>query len=215
MATQMSVPETASRSIKPGARSWGRRHLPKSTDTLLSERDLNRDTPCACKILVRNLKPFADVDSRITTHNGHGTVGKLIMQREHSIIYTGEEAPARLPEEKKLNKDPIQVIPVENAEPLDPLSRINYAKPYPIEHNVKVCEVGMVAPRDVRKINAYYQQESGYETERPQQEPERRRRESSSAVSKEPERRRRESSSSMNKEPERKVRREQRRDSRR
>ncbi|CAF9940894.1 MAG: hypothetical protein HETSPECPRED_002670 [Heterodermia speciosa] len=152
---------------------------------------------------------------RITTHNGHGTVGKLIMQREHSIIYTGEEAPARLPEEKKLNKDPIQVIPVENAEPLDPLSRINYAKPYPIEHNVKVCEVGMVAPRDVRKINAYYQQESGYETERPQQEPERRRRESSSAVSKEPERRRRESSSSMNKEPERKVRREQRRDSRR
>ena len=207
--------------------------MPKSTDMLLSERGLSKDILCACEVVARRLKPLADVDSRITTHNGRGTVGKLIMQSEHSIIYTGREPPKRLPEEKKLNKDPIQVIPVHDSEPLDPLSRINYAKPYPIEHNVKVCEVGMVAQRDLRKILAYYRMESGYETERePKREPERRprressssrykeperrtRRESSSSMYKEPERRtRRESSSSMNKEPERKARREPKRDNR-
>ncbi|KAL8793191.1 MAG: hypothetical protein Q9195_004221 [Heterodermia aff. obscurata] len=177
----------------------------------LSKRGQSRDIPCACKVSVRRSEPISDVDSRITTYNGHGTVGKLMNQKEHSIIYTGGEVPKRLPEEKKLNKDPIQVIPVNSSEALDPLSRINYAKPYPIEHDVKVCEVGMVAPSDIRKIIAYYQTESGYETERqPQQEPERRtRRKSNSSMSKEPERKvRRESSSSMSKEPERKVRQE-------
>ena len=168
--------------------------------------------------VLRVPKFLADVDSRISTHGARGTVGKMMNQKEHGIIFTGGEAPQKLPGEKKLNKDPIEVIPVDSTQALDPLSRINYAKPYPIEHNVKVREVGKVAQRQVRKLLAYYQTESGYDTEREaQQEPERRtRRESSSSRSKEPERRvRRQSSSSMSKEPERKVRREPKRDTRR
>ena len=152
--------------------------------------------------VVRVLKSSADCGSRISTHGNRGTVGKLVNQKEHSIIYTGEVAPKRLPEEKKLNKDPIQVIPVDDSQELSDLSRINYAKPYPIEHNVKVCEVGMVAQRDRRKIIGYYKTESGYETERePQREPERRTR--------------RESSSSTHRDSERKARREPKRDRRR
>lgn len=153
-------------------------------------------------VVVRIPTSLADAVSRISTHNGHGTVGKLMLQREHSIIYTGEEAPKKFPEEKKLNKDPIRVIPVNSSEALESASRVNYAKPYPIEHNVKVCEVGMVARTDIRKITHYYQQESGYETERePRQRPERSTR--------------RESSSSTSKEPERKVRRDPKKDNRR
>ena len=153
-------------------------------------------------VVVRIPTSLANAVSRISTHNGHGTVGKLLLQREHSIIYTGEEAPEKFPEERKLNKDPIQVIPVNSSETLASASRIHYAKPYPIEHNVKVCEVGMVTKSDIRKLIHYYLQESGYETERePPQRPERRTR--------------RESSSSMSKEPERKVRREPKKDNRR
>ena len=56
-------------------------------------------------------------------------------------------------------------MPVDSSQNLDPLSRIHYAKPYPVEHNVKVREVGLVLPRDRRKLLGYYQLESGYETE--------------------------------------------------
>ena len=121
-----------------------------------------------------------------------------MVQSEHSIIYIGEEAPKKFPEERKLNKDSIRVIPANDSEILDPASRVWYAKPYPIEHNVKVSEVGMVTKNDIRKLLGYYQMESGYETER---EPQRRTR--------------RESSSSMSKEPEKKGRREPKRDNRR
>lgn len=106
----------------------------------------------------------------------------MIMQNEHSIIYTGDTAPEKLPEEKKLNKPPIRVIPIDASQNLSPLSRIHYAKPYPVEHNVKVCEVGMIAERDRKKIVGYYRIESGYDTERESQ-PQRRQRRDSEAYS--------------------------------
>ena len=135
----------------------------------------------------RCLQVRADTDSRISTHGRRGAVGKIINPGEHGIVYTGKRPPNKLPEEKKMNKDPIQVEPVDSSMELDPLSRIHYAKPYPVEHNVKVCEVAMVAARDVRKLWAYYQLESGYETERgPQRRPHRRaRRESETHSSRE------------------------------
>ena len=128
---------------------------------------------------------MTNIYSRISTHRAGGTAGnKTIMQSEHSIIYTGNTAPEKLPEEKKLYKDPIRVIPVDMSQNLDPLSRINYAKPYPVEHNVKVCEVGTIAPPDRRKMVGYYQNESGYETERePRREPRRKPRRDSEAYS--------------------------------
>ena len=115
---------------------------------------------------------FADIASRISSHGGQGAVGKLINQKEHGIVYMGETPPKKLPEEINLLKDPIRVMPADTSQNLHPLSRVHYAKPYPVEHNVKVREVGMVSQRDRRKVLRYYQLESGYETER---KPERRR----------------------------------------
>ena len=130
------------------------------------------------------LQILVDTDSRISTHGRRGAVGKLINPGEHGIVYTGERPPNKLPEEKKMYKDPIQVEPVDSSMELDPLSRIHYAKPYPVENNVKVCKVGMVADRDIRKLWAYYQKESGYETERgPPRRPHRRARRESEASS--------------------------------
>lgn len=139
---------------------------------------------------------LADIDSRISTHGGQGAVGKLINQKEHGIVYMGETPPKKLAEEKNLHKDPIQITPADKSQNLHPLSRIHYAKPYPVEHNVKVREVGMVSQRDRRKVMGYYQLESGYDTERePERKPERR-----------PDRRpRRESESSTNTAPDRRL----------
>ena len=108
---------------------------------------------------------LANTDSRISTHGGRGTVSKLLNQSEHSVIYTGDTYPGKLKEERKLNKDPIRVIPVDASQNLDPLSRIHFARHYPVEHNVKVRNVGAVAPQHIRRLVGYYKLESGFEAE--------------------------------------------------
>lgn len=151
-----------------------KKHSPKFTDTSWCGPGLSRDTQCACKYRLGSVLVSADVSSRISTHGGQGAVGKLINQKEHGIVYTGETPPKNLEGEKNLNKDPIQIVATDASQYLDPLSRIHYAKPYPVEHNVKVREVGMVSQRDRRKVLGYYQLESGYETERrPERRPRR------------------------------------------
>ena len=72
-------------------------------------------------------------------------------------MYTGNEVPPKLKGETKLRKDPINIIPVNPKETLDPLSRLNLAKTYPIEHNVKVKEVGSVNATHLRKLINYWE----------------------------------------------------------
>lgn len=93
---------------------------------------------------------------QISTNGGKGAAKTGLKQGEHTIAYTTAVAPDLLSEEIHITKDPIQIIPVSQTEKLDPKSRINLGKVYPVEHNVKVCEVGMVADADIRKLTAYY-----------------------------------------------------------
>jgi len=84
-------------------------------------------------------------------------------QNAHAIIYTGEKPPKKLPEEKRLTKDPIQVVPV-GGHTLDALSRVDLAKGYPVEHTVEVLEVGSVSGGHLEKLVAYWksEQERGF-----------------------------------------------------
>lgn len=92
---------------------------------------------------------------QISTNGGRGAAKKGLKQNEHAIAYTSIEAPSPMPDEH-ITKEPIRVVPVNETEKLDEKSRINLEKIYPVEHNVKVCEVGMVAESDIRKLTAYY-----------------------------------------------------------
>ena len=81
------------------------------------------------------------------------------MQRSHAIIYTSEHAPKPKEHETKLLR-PIYVKPATPREKLDRAARLNYAKLYTIEHNVKVWFIGKVASKfekqlidDYNKIN--------------------------------------------------------------
>ena len=112
------------------------------------------------------------ISRRISTYGDRGTAKNLVDQREHSIIYTGDTAPRKLAEEKNLTKDPIQVIALEGHE-LEELSRVNFAKLYPVEHNVKVLEMGKVAKNDMRTFLGYWQNET--EKGFPSKSPERKR----------------------------------------
>lgn len=105
--------------------------------------------------------------SRISTYSNRGTAKDLLDQSDHSIIYTSDEPPSKLPEEKKLTKDPIRVVPVDG-HPLEAASRVNFAKAFPVEHNVKVLEVGTVSTHHLRKFLGYWENETkkGFPSER-------------------------------------------------
>lgn len=51
-----------------------------------------------------------------------------------------------------MTKRPIQVTPKSPRDKLDPMSRINYAKIYTVEHNVKVCFIGQIAPSSEKQL---------------------------------------------------------------
>ncbi len=95
---------------------------------------------------------------QILTYSGQGTTkpglknarshGKVT---DHAIIYTGDTPPDPLDGET-LALEPIQLIPNTERDKLAIESRINYAKIYTVEHNVKVLFVGKIAPSSQRRL---------------------------------------------------------------
>jgi hypothetical protein len=72
----------------------------------------------------------------------------------HAVIYTGKEPNS---ESENLTKRAIKVEVYNQKEKLDPKSRINYAKVYTIEYNVKVYFVGKVHPEYLHRVIGDYQ----------------------------------------------------------
>jgi len=56
----------------------------------------------------------------------------------------------------KVTKEPIR-IESKNGETLDPESRVNFDKPYAVEHNVKIMKIGMVVLEHMHLLGAYFQ----------------------------------------------------------
>ncbi|KAL8968261.1 MAG: hypothetical protein Q9183_002545 [Haloplaca sp. 2 TL-2023] len=93
----------------------------------------------------------------ITTYRGRATAKKGIDPKVHAIIYTSSHPPAPLLFEPSLQKKPIRVIASRPENVLDPLSRVNLAKVYPIEWNRKVKDIGRVDVNDRARLRAYWE----------------------------------------------------------
>jgi len=88
------------------------------------------------------------------TYSGQGTTKKGVHADDHAIIYTSR--PTLLRGEMPLSKQPIKVKPDTIEHKLDPASRLNYAKVYTIEHNVKVWCIGRIHRDDEWKLISAY-----------------------------------------------------------
>jgi hypothetical protein len=77
-----------------------------------------------------------------------------VKQDDHAIIYTGENPPREIQGEDPLTLRPIRVIPKTPRDKLEKESRINYAKIYTVEHNVKVHFIGEVAKSSQHRLIA-------------------------------------------------------------
>lgn len=77
-------------------------------------------------------------------------------------MYTTDCAPRYVSGEYGLEKNPIPVNAIDDRTRLSPASRINFAMHYPIQHNVKVKDLGMVAPEAIPTLVYYAKQELGW-----------------------------------------------------
>lgn len=77
------------------------------------------------------------------TYGYQGTKKPGVKAEYHAMIYTGREVPSPLPGEQ-LVKRAVRMEPSSPEEKLDPKSRVNYAKVYTIEHNIRVCFIGKI-----------------------------------------------------------------------
>lgn len=83
------------------------------------------------------------------TYGHQGVSKKDVVKSEHAIIYTSKIPPSALQEEfpQRGESGMLQSIRVDADEletKLDPMSRIDFAKVYTIQHNVKVRSLGKV-----------------------------------------------------------------------
>jgi hypothetical protein len=86
------------------------------------------------------------------TYQHQGTTKLGSKPEDHAIIYTGDRPPKLLKGEYNLGHDPIRVEPKTPRDKLEADSRINFAKIYTVEHNVKVFFIGKVAESSRRKF---------------------------------------------------------------
>jgi hypothetical protein len=78
----------------------------------------------------------------------------------HAIIYTGYQPPDRLPLEENFSKKPICVVPTDPTEALSADSRINFGKPTPVEHNLRIKHIGDIHTDDMHRLIRYYEWEN-------------------------------------------------------
>ncbi|KAF1971093.1 hypothetical protein BU23DRAFT_472056 [Bimuria novae-zelandiae CBS 107.79] len=101
----------------------------------------------------------------ITTYSGRGCLKAGCEPSEHSVVYVRGYEPnsCYLPGEYEagLIKKPICIIPANGSIGIQTASRVHYCKAYPIEMNVKVKNIGDVAPDDLSDFIRYYQEMNG------------------------------------------------------
>jgi hypothetical protein len=125
-------------------------------------KDLSKDFSTErAQFAVVKPHPTFSVCLRISTYSGQATTKPGLIVRDHAAVVPlgGDFVPH--PEGEHMEKEPI-VVKVENESvTIDPMSRINFAKPYTIEHNVKILNVGRVVGESVGLVDKYFAESLG------------------------------------------------------
>jgi hypothetical protein len=94
------------------------------------------------------------------TYGGQATLKPGVKPEDHTIIYTSDR-PKLKPGEYLTNKA-LRMVPDNPRERLDPASRMNYAKLYTVEHNVKVYFIGQIHLKYERQLEDDYLRIHGF-----------------------------------------------------
>ena len=112
--------------------------------------DISEDESQAQKAMFRKIRRFVIVSTfpghslclPILTYGGQGTLKHGVHADDHTVIYSSRKhGPTLLPGEV-VRKRPLRMEPDQPSHNLHSASRVNYAKVYTVEHNVKVQFIG-------------------------------------------------------------------------
>jgi hypothetical protein len=81
---------------------------------------------------------------------------------DHAPIIVVDGAYSPQPRGEHADKDPIQVKVEQPGITIDSKSKINFAKPYTVEHNVKICNIGRVIGASVGLLDQYFAESLGH-----------------------------------------------------
>ncbi|KAK5948401.1 hypothetical protein OHC33_010575 [Knufia fluminis] len=115
------------------------------------------------RFIIVNERSGFSVGIPITSYGGRGLTIKNMSreeQRAHAIVYTLDSEPRPLPGEPPFTKDPICIDTSISGETLSSSSRLYYAKPQSIDHNIKIKHLGKVIDSDVRTLLLNYRAEN-------------------------------------------------------
>lgn len=98
----------------------------------------------------------------VSTYGGRGTGKGGLNPRTHAIVHTTTSSPQYVHGERELEKTPIAIIAADERISLTAASRINFAIHHPIQHNVKVKNLGVVHPDCILNLISCARMESGW-----------------------------------------------------
>ena len=110
------------------------------------------------------LKPKAthSICLRISTYSGQATTKSGIVVADHAAVLSVGDTFLEHPEgEPGLTKDPIYIKVETPEEKIDSNSRINFGKPYTVEHNLRIRNIGRVVGDSLTKLDDYFAESMG------------------------------------------------------
>lgn len=94
----------------------------------------------------------------ITTYEGEGVAKSMIKKSDHCIAYTGQKPPSPTsdelpgPHEEGMQPTPIRIEVDDPMFRLDPMSRIDFAKPRTVSHDTLVKRFGRVHSESIKAL---------------------------------------------------------------
>jgi hypothetical protein len=92
----------------------------------------------------------------IRTYSGRGTTKPGVRAEDHAIAYTWGSQAWLHPNETGIVKAPFGIVTPPNIPPLHKASRIDFGTYYPVQYNVKACDLGYVAKDQLPTLIGYW-----------------------------------------------------------
>jgi hypothetical protein len=107
------------------------------------------------------------IESGITTYSSRGVLKDGCTPEDHAAVYFTGSYPSVWPEEiaSGMTNESIEIEPSQYNESLHGASRINFGKTVAIEKNVKVKDIGRVAPAHMSNLLGFWNVARGEDDE--------------------------------------------------
>lgn len=128
-----------------------------NNNTVITPIGKNRDHSKVRRFVLVGEHQGHSIGLSIVTYGGQGTSKGGCHPRDHAVIYSGHHQPPLIHgENANLLRHPIRCKMDSDRLKLDTASRLNYAKLYTIEHNVKVQFIGSISTSSQSRLIADY-----------------------------------------------------------